>query len=80
MDDRKVLNLTNSDRINCLSLYNTFEMMTKEKLIQPIQELPDSFSVEELFDRIILLQKVEIGLQQSNAGEVVTTEEAREKR
>jgi hypothetical protein len=37
--------------------------MTKEKLIQQIQELPDSFSVEELFDRIILLHKVEIGLQ-----------------
>ena len=36
--------------------------MTKEKLIQPIQELPDSFSVEGLFDRIKLLQKVEIGL------------------
>jgi predicted transcriptional regulator len=54
-------------------------MMTKEKLIQTIQELPDSFSVEELFDRIILLQKVEIGLQQSNAGQVVTTDEAREK-
>jgi hypothetical protein len=54
-------------------------MMTKEKLIQTIQELPDSFSVEELFDKIILLQKVEIGLQQSNAGQVVTTDEAREK-
>jgi predicted transcriptional regulator len=54
-------------------------MMTKEKLIQTIQELPDSFSVEELFDKIILLQKVEIGLLQSNAGQVVTTEEAREK-
>lgn len=53
--------------------------MTKEKLIQTIQELPDSFSVEELFDKIILLQKVEIGLLQSNAGQVVTTEEAREK-
>jgi predicted transcriptional regulator len=54
-------------------------MMTKEKLIQTIQELPDSFSVEELFDKIILLQKVDIGVQQSNAGQVVTTDEAREK-
>jgi hypothetical protein len=54
-------------------------MMTKEKLIQTIQELPEAFSIEELFDKIILLQKVEIGLQQSNAGQLATTEEAREK-
>ena len=52
--------------------------MTKEKLIHTIQELPELFSVEELFDKKIL-QKVEIGVQQSNAGQVVTAEEAREK-
>lgn len=54
-------------------------MLTKEKLLATIKELPDEFSVEELFERIILLQKVEIGLEQSKKGEGFTTAEARKK-
>jgi hypothetical protein len=53
--------------------------LTKEKLIETIKELPDSFSVEDLFERIILLKKVEIGMEQSRTGQVHSTEEAREK-
>ena len=54
-------------------------MLTKEKLIETIKELPESFSVEDLFERIIFLQKVEIGLEQSKNGQVHTTAEARER-
>lgn len=54
-------------------------MLTKEKLIETIKELPDSFSVEDLFERIIFLQKIEIGLGQSKSGQVHTTEESRER-
>jgi predicted transcriptional regulator len=54
-------------------------MLSKEKLIQTIRELPDSFSVDDLFERIILLQKIEIGMEQSKSGQVHTTQEAREK-
>jgi len=54
-------------------------MLTKEKLIETIKELPDSFSVEDLFERIIFLQKIEIGLEQSKSGQVHTTEESRER-
>ena len=54
-------------------------MLTKEKLIETIKELPESFSVEDLFERIIFLQKVEIGLEQSKSGQVYTTSEARER-
>jgi hypothetical protein len=54
-------------------------MLSKEKLIQIIRELPDSFSVDDLFERIILLQKIEIGIEQSKSGQVHTTQEAREK-
>lgn len=79
LTDCQVLHLTITIKQILYLCITRFAMMTKEKLIQTIQELPDSFSVEELFDRIILLQKVEIGLQQSNAGQVVTTDEAREK-
>jgi len=54
-------------------------MLTKEKLIQTINQLPESFSAEELFEKVILLQKIEIGLEQSTLGQVFSTEEAREK-
>jgi hypothetical protein len=54
-------------------------MLSKEKILQSIKELPDQFSTEELFERIILLQKVELGLEQSKNGQVLTTQQAREK-
>ena len=54
-------------------------MLTKEKLIQTINDLPDKFSIEDLFDRIVLLEKIEIGLSQSKSGETFSTNEAKEK-
>ncbi len=53
--------------------------LTKEKLIETIRELPDSFSIEDLFERIILLQKIEIGMEQSKLCQVHSTQQAREK-
>jgi hypothetical protein len=53
--------------------------LSKAKLIETIKDLPDSFSVEDLFERIILLQKIEIGLEQSKSGQVLPTSEARKK-
>lgn len=50
-------------------------MLTREKVIETIKQLPDKFSVEEIIDRIILLEKIEIGLQQSLKGEVTPDEE-----
>jgi hypothetical protein len=34
-------------------------MLSKEQVIKSIQELPNSFSIEELFDKIIFLEKIE---------------------
>ena len=53
------------------------QMITKEKLIQTINDLPDSFSIDDLFDRIVLLQKIEIGLEQSKSGNIRSTQEAK---
>ena len=52
-------------------------MITKEQIIKTINELPEIFSSEELIQKIILLQKIDTGLQQSVAGEVVSNEEAK---
>lgn len=52
-------------------------MLKKEQLIQTINNLPERFSLGDLLDSIILIQKIETGLEQSAAGETLTTEEAR---
>jgi predicted transcriptional regulator len=52
-------------------------MITREKAIEVIKSLPDEFSIEDLMDRMILLNKIEIGLKQAEEGETYTTEQAK---
>ena len=54
-------------------------MITKKKLLESIKDLPESFSIDELLDRVMFLQKVEAGLAQSAKGQTYTTQEARSK-
>ncbi|MCF8297360.1 MAG: hypothetical protein K9J13_07465 [Saprospiraceae bacterium] len=54
-------------------------MLTKVKLLQTIKDLPDKFSLDDLLDRIVLLQKIEIGLEQSQEGRTKSTEQSKEK-
>jgi hypothetical protein len=54
-------------------------MLSKEKLLETIRQLPDQISIEELFERIIFIQKVELGLHQSKEGQIHSTEDARKK-
>lgn len=54
-------------------------MITKEILLRTIKDLPEKFSMDDLLDRIILLQKIDIGLEQSQAGQTNSTEQAKEK-
>ncbi len=54
-------------------------MLTKEKVLQSLQDLPDTFSMDELIDRIILINKIETGLEQVKSGKTYTAEQAREK-
>ena len=41
--------------------------------------MPDKFSIEEVIERLVILQKIEIGLEQSQNGETYSTEESRKK-
>lgn len=41
--------------------------------------MPDKFSLDDLLDRIVLLRKIEIGIEQSKAGKTKTTAQARKK-
>lgn len=54
-------------------------MLVKEKVLKTIQSLPDEFSLDELVERLILLEKIDAGLKQVEEGKTVSQEEAREK-
>ncbi|GGG46417.1 hypothetical protein [Bizionia arctica] len=50
-------------------------MLTKTKLIEHIESFPENFSLEELFERLILLDKIEKGNLQSVKGKVISESE-----
>jgi predicted transcriptional regulator len=52
-------------------------MTTKEKILHAMLTLPEEPTIEEAIDRLILLYKIERGLAQVDAGEVVSNEEAK---
>lgn len=50
-------------------------MLTKSNVIKTISKLPENFSVDELVDRMILLDKIERGIQDANNGNVISENE-----
>lgn len=53
-------------------------MLTKSQVINSIKKMPDHFSIDDLMDKLILLQKIGVGLEQSEKGEVYSTKVAKE--
>ncbi|MEO8231212.1 MAG: hypothetical protein ABI638_02945 [Ignavibacteriota bacterium] len=53
-------------------------VIVKEKLVKSIKEMPEQFSLEDLVDRIVFLQKIESGLEQSKSGKTNSTAKAKE--
>ena len=54
-------------------------MIAKNQLMTSLQDLPDEFTLDELFERAIFIEKINRALEEVKAGEVYTTEEARQK-
>lgn len=48
----------------------------KQKILQVVQGLPDTATIEDAIERLCFLAKVEEGLRQSDAGETVPHTEA----
>lgn len=44
-------------------------MTTKQKILRLIQQLDEGVSCDEVIDKINLLKKIEIGIQQADRGE-----------
>ena len=52
-------------------------MDAKQAILKAIAELPDEAKVEDAIERLYLLYKIDKGIKQADAGELVTQDEAR---
>lgn len=50
-------------------------MLTKTKLKEQLEKFPEEFSIDELVQRLILIEKIELGIGQSDRGEVISESE-----
>jgi hypothetical protein len=50
-------------------------MLTKDKVKELVDHMPDTFSVDDLVEEVILLQKIEKARQQFKEGVFLTEEE-----
>ena len=54
-------------------------MLTKEKIHFTIDRLPDNLTIDQLIDEMILLDKIEQGINDAKEGRVFTTDEVKVK-
>jgi hypothetical protein len=54
-------------------------MLSKQKVIKTVSELPDNFSLDELIDKLIFIDKVQKGLDDSLAEKVYSKDDAAKK-
>ena len=50
-------------------------MLTKDRLKEQIDKFPEKFSIDELVEKLILIEKIETGNKQSENGEVISESE-----
>jgi predicted transcriptional regulator len=53
--------------------------MRKTTVIESISKLPDEFSIDEIIERLIIIEKIEKGRQDVRDGRVNTEEQAKAK-
>ena len=56
-----------------------YSMLTKKQVLSAVKNMPDNFDTVQLFDRILLFNKVEEGRQQIKEGKGLSTTEAKKK-
>jgi predicted transcriptional regulator len=52
-------------------------MPTREDMMRVVEDLPEDASIDEAVERLYLLEKIERGIAQADAGHTVSHEEAR---
>jgi len=54
-------------------------MLTRTQVFDTIEKMPEQFSLDQLIDKLLFINKVEIGLSQSANGQVNSKEQAKQK-
>lgn len=54
-------------------------MLTRENVIQHIKTMPESFSIDELMDKLLFIYNVETGLEQSRKNQVTPHDKIKKK-
>ena len=54
-------------------------MTSKQRILKALAELPDDAGVEDALERLYLFYKIENGMRQADAGELISQEEARKR-
>jgi hypothetical protein len=52
-------------------------MLTKNTVRQSIDNLPDSFTIDELIEQLIFVEKVEEGIKQSDEGKTISNNDVK---
>ncbi len=52
-------------------------MLTKDKVKKTIDRLPESFTVDQIVEELVVLNKIEEGLRDVEKGRVFTTEQVK---
>ena len=52
-------------------------MLRRSKVLETVGSLPATFTMEELIERLVLLKKIEIGIEQANKGQTISNKEAK---
>lgn len=54
-------------------------MMTREKVLSTLKELPEEFTLDDLFEKLVVIEKIENGLLQVREGKIISHQEVKEK-
>jgi len=53
-------------------------MLTKQKIKETVDTLPNDFTIDDLFERLIVINKIEEGLKDIEEGNTFTTKEVKQ--
>jgi len=53
-------------------------MLTKDKVKKTIDRLPDNFTVDQLVEELVVLNKIEEGLKDVEDGRIYTTDQVKQ--
>jgi len=52
-------------------------LVTKQRILKAIEDLPEDAGVEDALDRLYLLYKIDRGLRQADSGELIDQQDVR---